>query len=314
MYRIVEWDERYEVDTKGRDWAPGKPKFKGPFRYIKLKANGRSLGVGYRRLAEAAGQDEALQVFGLFCKLLEIAGNASRDERNQLGDIADIAYAIQAPVSQVENGINVLVKIGWVETDSELSETFRPTEPNRTELNQTQPEGKDISEQAGSERPARGASVPPPGPLRSHRDTSDEQTAQRPTAPASPQRPPDRPDPNSDDPTPRPVPVPPSPSGPPVSPDGPHESQPETPDQPSADTWQSARKAVRTAFGHDAGIEQNLKTIAASEMLSDPARIDEIAGQIRALVTEAQAKGTRPKAYFVGALKKRFPTLDRSNP
>ena len=141
MYRIVEWDERYEIDTKGRDWTPGAPKWKGPLRFIKLKANGRLLGVGFRRLIKVAGRAKALQVFGLFCKLLEIAGNADRDDRNQIETDKELAFTLQMPVKQVEQSINVLLEINWIEKRSEPSETFRtfgPTEPNRTEPNRTQ--------------------------------------------------------------------------------------------------------------------------------------------------------------------------------
>jgi len=142
MYRIADWDERYEVDTKGREWKIGQPKWAGKLRFTRLKINGTALGMGYRKLQAAAGKKNALQVFGLFCKLLEIAGNSTRDTRNRIPEVDELAFAIDAPVSQVEFSIKVLKKVGWVEELSESSESFHQggvTEPNLTEPNLTKP-------------------------------------------------------------------------------------------------------------------------------------------------------------------------------
>jgi hypothetical protein len=76
---------------------------------------------------------------------------------------------------------------------------------------------------------------------------------------------------------------------------------------PSASQWELAREAVRSAFGHDAGIDNAMNDIATSLIASAPARADEAAGQILQLVkdTGAKSKG-KPAAYFMGGLKRKF--------
>ncbi|MFA5692171.1 MAG: hypothetical protein WC907_01030 [Acholeplasmataceae bacterium] len=137
MYRIVDWDERYEVDTKGRDWKPGAPKWSGPLRFIRLKVNGAKLGRGYRRLQKIA-QIDAFQTFGIFCKLLELAGDSDRDGRNLIPDAEELAEILDGPLDQIQKGLTNLLAVGWIEELpnvrklSESSAQHNITEHNKT--------------------------------------------------------------------------------------------------------------------------------------------------------------------------------------
>ena len=67
QYRFIQWAERYEVDARGGEWAPGKKVRKAPLSFVRLAVHGKAQGVGWRKLLERAGPDKTLQVFGLFC-------------------------------------------------------------------------------------------------------------------------------------------------------------------------------------------------------------------------------------------------------
>ena len=75
--------------------------------------------------------------------------------------------------------------------------------------------------------------------------------------------------------------------------------------EPGFSPWALTRQAVSTAFGKDPGIDAALSSIANS-LLSDRPGLDQAAGTIRELVAEAMAKGDKPRAYFMGALHKRW--------
>jgi len=167
-YRIREWNDRYEVDENGREWTPGRPKRRGALTFIRLKVHGKKLGLGWRRLIQRARKARALEVFGLFCKILEIAGDADRDHRNVVesenGESLD--FILNVPAKQVEFGLQVLLDLGWIEVfeavDSadfaEISEsrgnppstqhnTTQPTQHNTTQPTQhntTQPNGEEV--------------------------------------------------------------------------------------------------------------------------------------------------------------------------
>lgn len=206
-----------------------------------------------------------------------------------MGDDESPSFILDVPGEQVKYCLGVLVKIGWLEVVSPASPgipgnsgalyngtELNSTEPNTTEDNSTEKDFNSTGD--GSERPA-GASV-----TESPRQSSPDLGGKLPPN-AQPQ----------------------------VSPaDPPEQSSPDldapiaTPVTPSVSRWQLTREKVRAAFGHDAGIKKAMNHIATSVCLSDSARTDEVAEQISNLVTEARAKGDRPKAYFMGALKKRF--------
>jgi len=253
QYQIVEWSRRYEVDERGREWVPGKRKRKGPLVFIRLKVHGRSQGTGWRKLLARAGRGRALMVFGLFCKLLEIAGDHERDERGRFEDSAGngISFILSVPTRQVAFGLQVLADLHWIELVP-------------VELGNLPGDSREIPE------------VP-------HPTNQPTNTTNQPTACARA---------SGDGSVSEPVAVR---SSPPVR-------------EPGHSPWALARQAVSAAFGKDPGIEAALTAIG-NALLSDRPGLDQAAGTIRELVSEAKAKGTKPAAYFVGALQKRWPWL-----
>ncbi len=122
MLSIAEWAERYEVSSKNREAKPGDTLRTGPLRYIRLKVHGRQQGTGMRKLTILAG-DKKMEVFGIFAKLLEVAGDSRQEDRGKLldddGNPADakaLAFIIDVPEKQMVNALSVLTnqKLGWI--------------------------------------------------------------------------------------------------------------------------------------------------------------------------------------------------------
>ncbi len=139
MYKIAGWIDRYEVSFKGLKAKEGELLRAGPLDYIRLKVHGHTQGTGYRRLQEVAG-DKAMEVFGIFCKFLEISGNQPRglrgfllNEHDKSASIKDLSFILGVPEAQIGHALTVLTdkKIEWV---VEVEET----QLNSTQLNSTQ--------------------------------------------------------------------------------------------------------------------------------------------------------------------------------
>jgi len=122
MFEIFEWTERYEVSIKGREPKEGEELRASPLLFVRLKVCGHTQSTGYRRLKSVAGE-RTMEVFGIFCKFLEIAGNQKREhrgkllnEKNQPATIEDLAFILDVPVEQIENAVRVLddKKVGWI--------------------------------------------------------------------------------------------------------------------------------------------------------------------------------------------------------
>ena len=163
MIHITEWDMRYEVDEKGGPLTVGKLRRKMPLVFIRLKVHGKEQGIGWRKLLTRAGPN-TLQVFGCFCKLLELAGCKERDRRGYVDDNEDggLAFILSVPDAQVTFCLEVLREIGWIELvdDESLDSSViiknsrnsrnsrnpgvtnpNGTERNRTDQNLTEPNG-----------------------------------------------------------------------------------------------------------------------------------------------------------------------------
>lgn len=134
VYRIREWESRYEVNSKNRVWTDGDEKRAGALEYIRLPVSGHLLGKGFRRLNRVAGKN-APAVFGVFVKLLEIAGDNSHDLRGLIVefdgkpmDAASIAETLDWDENTVQKALNALCDkdLGWVECIEApgLSRTF----------------------------------------------------------------------------------------------------------------------------------------------------------------------------------------------
>lgn len=120
--KIVEWLERYEVSSKGREAKPGDELKSSPLQFVRLKVYGHTQSTGFRRLKSVAGK-RTMEVFGFFCKFLEIAGNQKSEQRgillnekNRSATVEDLAFILDVPVKQVENAVRVLSdeKVGWI--------------------------------------------------------------------------------------------------------------------------------------------------------------------------------------------------------
>jgi len=142
---ISEWNQRYEVNAKGGEWQDGCAKRKGPLLYIRLKVHGKDQGLGWRRLLSIAGKGKALIVWGLFCKLLEIAADGDSENRNDIDIDADGGLAFILGVSQQQIGysLEVLRQLKWIEVlhNSGNSGKFRETPgiPANQSINQYKP-------------------------------------------------------------------------------------------------------------------------------------------------------------------------------
>lgn len=124
MYEITEWDWRYEVNSNASVYEPGSGQKRRarPLDYVRSKVHGRSMGTGMRKLKAAAG-DRAMEVFGVFHKFLEIAGDASKGNRGRLlnsdslddpATAADLAFILDIPQEQIDYALTTLLNIGWV--------------------------------------------------------------------------------------------------------------------------------------------------------------------------------------------------------
>ena len=132
---IVDWDRLYEVNDHNQAWKPGDKYRVGSLTYIRLKCNGRLLGVGYRKLLKIAGKKKAMEVFGIFAKLLEIAGDAPGGKRGIVwsdpeteipATIEDISYILDIPIIQIQKAVEVLSNphLQWIKADSLLLREF----------------------------------------------------------------------------------------------------------------------------------------------------------------------------------------------
>jgi len=124
VYRITEWDERYEVSSDNRPLKPGQARRVSRLEYVRLPVFGEKLGKGWRRMWRLAGKREALQVFGVFCKLLEIAADKCADERGLVPGPDDVADILEVPVQQVVTAFQVLENVSWIEAVSLDSAEF----------------------------------------------------------------------------------------------------------------------------------------------------------------------------------------------
>ncbi len=151
-YEIVEWQQRYEVNTRSEAARSGDPLYKRPLDYYRSKANGTRQGMGYRKLLAIAGRD-ALEVFGIFHKLMEIAASQPRNRRGVIREsVSELSYIIGVDEGRIEKALSVLCDndLRWLTQLSESSEDSEscPTfgklgkipkvPPNETKRNETE--------------------------------------------------------------------------------------------------------------------------------------------------------------------------------
>jgi len=125
MYNITDWLKRYEVNYRGEALKEGEKVRSTPLRYIRLKVNGYKQGTGFRRLKQKA-KGKTMEVFGIFCKLLELSADQNFETRGQLlsekgtpADAKDLSFIFDIPESQISNALNILSSpdVGWITDD-----------------------------------------------------------------------------------------------------------------------------------------------------------------------------------------------------
>ncbi len=78
-YCIVDWDQHYEVDARGKSWEPGQPFRKGRLDYVRVKAR-RDWNVRLLELQDLLGE-EVWWAVGVFEKLCQCVGCEPRPRR-----------------------------------------------------------------------------------------------------------------------------------------------------------------------------------------------------------------------------------------
>lgn len=160
VYRIANWDARYEVTLKGepaQGRIPIELRRKSKLTYVRSPVHGLSIGPGLDELFAIAwrpGEVFHWAVFGIFHKLLEIAAAQERDRRGWLLDSdgnpvtpTTMARRFHEPESESRfaEAFEMLIRVGWLEmhkmTISPGSFREIPEDSgrlyNRTELNRT---------------------------------------------------------------------------------------------------------------------------------------------------------------------------------
>jgi len=125
-YKITDWADKFEVSCDGKVWRPDSKagKRKTGLDYIRCPVLGLNWPQAWRIFQEAAGT-EADRVFGLYIKLLEIAGSRSAEER---GWVLDDFARTMGPVTIAKNlgfdpknvlfALDILIyKVGWVQIE-----------------------------------------------------------------------------------------------------------------------------------------------------------------------------------------------------
>ena len=166
---------RYEVSYKGLPAKGGKEKLRaGPLEYVRLKVYGHRQGTGFRRMKAVAGL-RCMEVFGIFCKFLEISGNQPADKRGVLlnehdkpASIKDLAFILDIPEEQVSHAVCVLSddSVRWIEVEGAHRESIHTSktlqkEKNTTQHNTTQGAGNFLNIPEISGKPKTKRFTPP---------------------------------------------------------------------------------------------------------------------------------------------------------
>lgn len=166
VYRIREWEIRYEVNAKGDAWSEGQEKRRIALSYVRMTVHGRAMTRSNRRLNALAG-DDAPAVFGVFGKLMELAADNTKDLRGWIVDSDgtpftpdDIADILQWPVAIIDKALNILSSndLRWIEKapisdfSGELRGTPGNSAPNRREGNRREEKGMEEPKTRGRAR------------------------------------------------------------------------------------------------------------------------------------------------------------------
>lgn len=156
VYQITDW-QRYEVNSKGQAATGTEDLRVGPLRFIRLKVHGHSQGNGYRKLI-ALAKGKAMEVFGIFCKFLEISGDSAELQRGILrrerdgepATIADLSFLLSVPESQIKYALKILTdnNLRWLTEITPGDSAESPVIPDQYNTIQDKPiQTKSIEEE-----------------------------------------------------------------------------------------------------------------------------------------------------------------------
>ncbi len=130
-WHITDWRKYYEVDKSGRRWdaSSGSELRPGPLRFVQLLIGGPQRNkAAYLDVAatvsEAFGADRWAPAFGLFCQLLEFAGDRTRATRGFIlgRGRGPMSLTLMSTLTgftkqQITEGLEVLSDpgVGWIE-------------------------------------------------------------------------------------------------------------------------------------------------------------------------------------------------------
>lgn len=121
VYAIVEWFERFEVNSSNRAASEGDKLRVSPLQHVRHKAKGHNLGFGYRRLKDLAGKRRLASVLGVWLKVTELAAihhpeqrGMLLNERNEPATVEEMALMFEFDAKQVKFGLECLCSVGWV--------------------------------------------------------------------------------------------------------------------------------------------------------------------------------------------------------
>jgi len=159
VYRITDWELHYEVNSDGGAWKPGQQKRKGPLKYYRAHVFGPAGdNQAYIEVGEIANEIEKdcwSSVWGIFCKLCEIAARQTDDYRGYLLGRGLSPISPESPrwlmraggftETQVMRAFRVLMdpRIGWVEAvDCAVDSRGSPIPPKSPLLQEKQKQNK----------------------------------------------------------------------------------------------------------------------------------------------------------------------------
>jgi len=181
MYIINEWRQRYEVNDKGQPAKDGDKLRVRPLDYIRSKVHGKDQGAGFYKM-QLKAKSRAYEVFGIFLKFLEIAGDAGPDDRgkllNQQGNpatVLDLAHILRTTEAKITFSLQILTdtEVAWVLSDTfqenpeipgipgKSGALYNETKRNETEGNETERKapGKSGTQESANPQPPETSSV-----------------------------------------------------------------------------------------------------------------------------------------------------------
>ena len=116
-YRIVGWQQKYEVNSKGREASSGDKLYKKPLSFYRTVVTGACQDIDYIKLLGIANS-RAQEIYGIYHRLVNISSGQERDNRGLINhSINDLALIIGTSEGRVREALKVLCDrdLGWLE-------------------------------------------------------------------------------------------------------------------------------------------------------------------------------------------------------